>query len=393
MKTYDFKDTIHACYTGYITQAIVNNLSPLLFVLFMDRFSITLEKITFLTTLNFFTQLCVDLLSARFTDRVGYRTCAVAAHVFSFAGLVSMAVLPMKMADPFTGLLIACILYAVGGGLIEVIISPIVEASPSEHKASAMSLLHSFYCWGSLAVILISTLVLRAAGSAHWQILPLLWSLVPLVNTYVFTRVPINTLTEKDEGMTIRQLFGTKLFLLFFVLMIASGASELSMAQWASAFAEKGLHISKTAGDIAGPCFFALMMGITRVFYGKYGEKIDLLLFIRCSCVLCIAAYLIASCVQVPQIALLGCGLCGLSVGILWPGVFSLASERLPKGGTAMFALLALAGDIGCTAGPTLVGQMAGLLGENLKLGLLTAVIFPVILLVAGFRLNKQAGR
>ena len=389
MKTWSFTDTIRACYAGYITQAIVNNLSPLLFVLFMNRYGIPLEKITFLTTFNFLTQLCVDMIAAKYTDRVGYRTCAVAAHIFSAGGLVCLALLPGMFRDPFAGLFVSCILYAIGGGLIEVIISPIVEASPSENKAAAMSLLHSFYCWGSLAVILISTLVLRFAGQEHWQILPLLWALLPAVNAVIFTRVPIHTLTAKDEGMGIRELFQNGLFQLFFILMIASGASELSMSQWASAFAEKGLQVSKTAGDIAGPCFFALLMGLSRLFYGKYGEKIDLLKYIRFSCVLCIVSYLLAALSPSPVIALFGCGLCGLSVGILWPGVFSLASARLPKGGTAMFALLALAGDVGCSAGPTLVGQAASFFGNDLRIGLLTAGLFPVILLLMSTKLSK----
>lgn len=389
MKTYDFTDTIHACYIGYITQAIVNNLAPLLFVLFMDRYGISLEKITFLTTFNFLTQLCVDLLSAKFVDRIGYRTSAVAAHVFCMCGLVLLAVLPSVFTNAFPGLLTACIFYAVGGGLIEVIISPIVEASPSEHKASAMSLLHSFYCWGSLAVILCSTLLLRLFGAEHWQILPLVWALVPALNIILFCKVPIRTLNEGKAGMGIRNLLHSPLFLVFFVLMIASGASELAMSQWASAFAEKGLGVSKTIGDLAGPCMFALLMGCSRLYYGKMGEKLDLLKYIRISSLLCLASYLLASLSANPVIALCGCGLCGLSVGILWPGVFSLASQHMPKGGTAMFALLSLAGDLGCTAGPTLVGQVSAACNGSLTSGLCCAVVFPLVLIIALALLGK----
>ncbi|MBR4163096.1 MAG: MFS transporter [Solobacterium sp.] len=384
-----YQSTIYACYLGYITQAIVNNLAPLLFVLFIDRFSLSLGTITLLTTFNFFTQLCVDILSAKFVDRIGYRVCAVAAHVFCSLGLLCLAVLPGLFQNAFIGLLISCILYAIGGGLIEVIISPIVEACPSEHKASAMSLLHSFYCWGSVSVILISTLVLKMIGHTHWQILPVIWACIPFFNAIWFTKVPILTLVSKEEGMSIKELLSSKLFWLFFFAMIASGASELSMSQWASAFAEKGLHVSKTMGDICGPCFFAVLMGLSRVFYGKNGEKINLMKFIQYSSLLCVGSYLLCVFSPSPLFSLLGCGLCGLSVGIMWPGVFSLAASKMPKGGTAMFALLALAGDVGCTCGPTLVGRVADLFQDNLKTGFLFAMCFPVVLYICIIILKK----
>ena len=247
------KHTIFACYAGYITQAIVNNLSPLLFVIFRDTFDLPLSEITLLITINFLIQLCVDCLSAVFVDKIGYRKCIVAAHVFAVAGLASLAILPFIM-PPFAGLLVSVFLYAVGGGLIEVLISPIVEACPTDNKASVMSLLHSFYCWGTVAVILLSTLFLTLAGRENWQILALLWAVFPLVNAVFFTQVPIAPLTEEGEGMKTRELFKSGLFWIFVVLMVASGASEQAMSQWASAFAELGLGVSKTVGDLAGPC-------------------------------------------------------------------------------------------------------------------------------------------
>jgi len=387
-----YQSTIYACYLGYITQAIVNNLAPLLFVLFIDRFSMSLGTITLLTTFNFFIQLCVDILSAKFVDRIGYRVCAVSAHVFCCLGLLCLAVLPNIFENAFIGLLISCILYAIGGGLIEVIISPIVEACPSEHKASAMSLLHSFYCWGSVSVILISTLLLKVIGQAHWQVLPILWGFVPFFNAIWFTKVPILTLVSKDEGMSIKELLSSKLFWLFFFAMIVSGASELSMSQWASAFAERGLHVSKTTGDIFGPCFFAVLMGLSRVFYGKNGEKINLMKFIQYSSLLCVGSYLLCVFSPSPLFSLLGCGLCGLSVGMMWSGVFSLAASKMPKGGTAMFAVLALAGDVGCTCGPTLVGRVADLFRDNLKTGFLFTMSFPVVLYIC-IKILKKAYR
>lgn len=386
----NYDHTIYASYLGYITQAIVNNLAPLLFLIFREEFGFSLQEITLITTLNFAVQLTVDLLAAKFIDRIGYRTGVLAAHVFSAAGLILMAILPGAMAAHYAGLITAVVLYAIGGGLIEVLISPIVEACPTDHKASAMSLLHSFYCWGTVAVVLFSTLFLLAAGKGNWRILCYFWALVPIFNFFYFLLVPINTLTAENEGMSIRELVGSGTFWIFFVLMITAGASEQGMSQWASAFAESGLHVSKTMGDIMGPCFFSILMGASRAFYGKKGEKIDLMRFIRLSAVLCIFSYLLAVFAPHPLLSLLGCGLCGLSVGIFWPGTFSLASARMPKGGTAMFALLALAGDVGCSSGPTVVGFAADLLHENLRLGLLGAVIFPVVLLVFSGLLKKR---
>lgn len=378
-----WRHTQYASYLGYITQAIVNNLAPLLFLIFQDVFQIPLEKITLLVTVNFCIQLLVDLISARFVDKIGYRPCVVAAHLFATVGLMGLGVFPWLFPDPFYGLLLAVLFYAVGGGLIEVLISPIVEACPTKNKASVMSLLHSFYCWGSVGVILLSTLFLQVLGKGSWTILAILWALLPLCNALFFSKVPIGHLTEEGESLPMRKLFSMKLFWIFAALMFAAGACELSMSQWASAFAESGLGVSKTIGDLAGPCFFAILMGCARVIYAKFGDRLNLLNVELISGMLCIASYLLAALSPIPILALLGCGLCGLSVGVLWPGTFSVAARHCPKGGTAMFALLALFGDLGCSGGPTLVGMVSGLGGGELKTGLLFAVVFPVFLILA----------
>lgn len=387
-----YQHTIYASYLGYITQAVVNNLAPLLFLIFQREFNISLGKITTLVTVNFTIQLLVDAFSAKFVDRIGYRISVVAGHICSAAGLAGMAFLPFVLPDPYIGLLCSVVLYAIGGGVIEVLVSPIVEACPTDNKAAVMSLLHSFYCWGSVAVVGFSTLFLFVFGKESWRLLACIWAVLPLFNAVYFSRVPIAKLTEDDEGMSIFRLFSTKVFWLFFILMIAAGASEQAMSQWASAFAESGLGVSKTVGDLAGPCFFSILMGSSRALYAKFSGKIDLLKFIIASSGLCICSYLLAVFAPAPFLSLLGCGLCGLSVGILWPGVFSLASARLPKGGTAMFALLALAGDVGCGGGPTLVGAVAGLFGDRLKAGLLAAIIFPVILFICGRVYRRTSG-
>ena len=378
-----WRHTQYASYLGYITQAVVNNLAPLLFLIFQEVYRIPLEQITLLVTVNFCVQLSVDMLSTRFVDKIGYRPCIVAAHFFAAAGLAGLGVFPRLLPDPFAGLLAAVFLYAIGGGLIEVLISPIVEACPTENKASAMSLLHSFYCWGSVGVILLSTLFLGAFGKGAWTVLALLWALLPLFNAFWFWRVPIARLTEEGEALPLSKLFSQKLFWIFAALMVAAGACELSMSQWASAFAESGLGVSKTVGDLAGPCFFAVLMGCARVVYAKVGHKLNLLNAQWMCGLLCVVAYLMTALSPIPVLALLGCGLCGFSVGILWPGTFSVAARYLPKGGTAMFALLALFGDLGCTGGPTLVGFVSGIFGGELKMGLLAAVVFPMLLILA----------
>lgn len=389
MKKLTYRHTQYASYLGYVTQAIVNNLAPLLFVIFQSQFEIPLGKITLLITTNFCFQLVVDFIAARIVDKIGYRPCIIAAHIFSAAGLVGMALLPHAFPDPYYGLLTAVLLYAVGGGLIEVLISPIVEACPTENKASVMSLLHSFYCWGTVGVILISTGFLAIFGRENWEILACLWALLPLCNAVFFAKVPIAQLNENGSSMSLSKLVRTRAFWIFIILMVASGASEQSMSQWASTFAEQGLGVSKAIGDLTGPCLFSIMMGCSRVFYAKFSEKINLTHFIIGSCVLCIAAYLLAALAPNPVLGLVGCGLCGLSVGILWPGVFATASERIPTGGTAMFAYLALAGDLGCSSGPTLVGMAAGAFGDNLSIGLLFALIFPVVLIIGSLATKK----
>ena len=377
-----YNKTITACFVGYIVQAIVNNFVPLLFLTFQRSYGIPLSQITMLVTFNFGIQLLVDLLSVGFVDRIGYRASLVIAHVMSAAGLILLTILPGCLGSPFLGVLLSVMIYAVGGGLLEVLVSPVVEACPSDNKEKAMSMLHSFYCWGHVGVVAISTIFFKLFGIANWKLLAVVWAFIPLCNALVFARVPIASLIEEGEtGLSIKELFSMKIFWILFIMMICSGASEQAVSQWASTFAEMGLGISKTAGDLAGPMAFAVLMGTSRLFYGKYGDRIDLDRFMICSSLLCITAYLCISLVPVPMVSLIACAVCGLSVGIMWPGTFSKASATLPRGGTAMFALLALGGDVGCSGGPTLVGMVSSALGDNLKMGILAGVVFPVLLL------------
>lgn len=383
----NYNHTIYAAYIGYITQAIIVNFSPLLFLTFQRDYQISLAKISFLVSFNFVIQLVVDMLAARFVDRIGYRPSILAAHISSVIGLVGLAVFPSLM-PPYAGLLLATGFCAIGGGLIEVLISPIVEACPTEKKEAAMSILHSFYSWGQVFVVLMSTLFFTLFGVQNWKIMAMIWALIPLANIFYFSQVPISTLTDGETGFSLRQLFKTRLFWVFFLLMACAGASEQAMSQWASAFAESGLQVSKTIGDLAGPCAFAIAMGIARALYGKFSEKIPLSRFMAFSGILCVISYLLASLSPNPVLALIGCSLCGLSVGIMWPGTLSLASKRIPLGGTAMFALLALAGDLGCASGPAVVGTISEYFQSNLKIGILFAVCFPILLLLGLFLLR-----
>mgnify|MGYP004678234785 FL=1 len=379
-----YQKTMYACFAGYIVQAIVNNFVPLLFLTFESSYNIPLSQITMLITFNFGIQLIVDLLSTKFVDRIGYRVSIVMAHVFAAGGLIGLVVLPDLLPNAFAGLLIAVVIYAIGGGLIEVLISPIMESCPTENKEKAMSLLHSFYCWGHVGVVLLSTLFFKLCGIENWKILALIWAVIPIVNGIVFCKAPIASLIEDGEtGMSLRDLCRNQMFWILMLMMVCAGASEQAVSQWASTFAEQGLGVTKTIGDLAGPMAFAILMGSARAFYGKFGEKIDLDKFMMGSSLLCVIAYLCISLSPSPLISLVGCAVCGLSVGIMWPGTFSKASATLKNGGTAMFALLALAGDVGCSGGPTLVGFVTGQMSNNLKLGILAGIVFPILLIVA----------
>ena len=377
-----YSHTIAASYLGYVTQAVVNNFAPLLFLTFQTQMGLSLEQITLLTTVNFSVQLLVDFLSVKAADRIGYRVCIVAAHLFSAAGLAALAILPGLIQNAYAGLIVAVTLYAIGGGLIEVLVSPIVEACPTEKKEAAMSLLHSFYCWGHVAVVLLSSAFFQLAGIGNWRVMACIWALLPLGNAVYFALVPIRPVVEERRRMPVRSLFGQKLFWLFLLMMLCAGASEQGMSQWASAFAQSGLGVSKAMGDLAGPCAFAVLMGTSRALYGKYSDRMPLRAVMMASAVLCIACYATAAMSGNVLLALAGCALCGFSVGIFWPGTFSTAVPALPGGGTAMFALLALAGDLGCTTGPTVVGLAAGAAGGRLAAGLGVGMIFPVLMLL-----------
>lgn len=404
-KTQNFKSTVFACYRGYITQGIVNNLSPLFFVLFQNKFGISYSLISALILCNFVTQVITDVLSVKYVDRIGYRKSAVIAHALAFLGLVMQGTLPNVLPAPYVGLVLATIVNGVGGGLIEVIISPIVDSCPGDAKASAMSLLHSFYCWGQVGVVLITTLLLRLIGEDLWFIIPILWSLLPLYNLFRFLKVPLMPTVSEEEKTPLKTLFTSKIFLVALLLMLCAGASELAMSQWSSLFAERALGVTKVIGDLLGPCLFAVFMGIGRTIYGVWGEKIHLTGAMVFCAALCILCYLGTALFENPWLSLLSCALCGFSVSLMWPGTFSLTSAAYPKGGTAMFGILAVLGDVGCSVGPALMGAVSGAVSGNakiaasfpnltadqlgLKSGMLFSSVFPAFILIGVLLLTR----
>ena len=390
MTALNYQKTKIACYLGFITQAISANFAPLLFLKFHHDYQISLGNIAWISTCFFFTQLLIDLFCAKFVDRIGYRVCVVASEVCSAAGLIGLAFLPEIFPNPLAGILCSVILYAMGSGLIEVLCSPIIEACPFDNKEATMSLLHSFYCWGAVGTILISTIFFLIFGIESWKWLAVLWALIPVVNIYNFATCPIEYLVDEENGMKVTELFRKPLFWIAICLMICSGASELAMAQWASAYAEAALGLSKTIGDLAGPCMFAVAMGISRVIFGKYGERIDLMKFMASSGILCVICYFLSALSSNPILGLIGCIVCGFSVGIMWPGTISISSKEFPMGGTAMFALLAMAGDLGGSIGPGIVGRVTQSAGNNIQVGMGVGLVFPFILLIMLFILYTK---
>ena len=402
VQSSNFKKTIFACYRGYITQGIVNNLSPLFFVIFQDHFGIDYMLISALILCNFVTQVITDMLAVRYVDRIGMRRAAVLAHVLAFSGLAMQGILPNILPAPYIGLVIATVINGIGGGLIEVIISPIVDSCPGDAKASAMSLLHSFYCWGQVGVVLITTLLLRVIGEDLWYIIPLLWSLIPFYNLFSFLKVPLMPAIPEDEKTPLRTLFKSKIFLVAMLLMLCAGASELAMCQWSSLFAERALGVTKVMGDLMGPCLFAVLMGIGRTIFGVWGEKINLAHALMATAALCILCYIGAGLFESPVLSLVSCALCGLSVSLMWPGTFSLVSAIYPKGGTAMFGTLAILGDVGCSAGPALFGAVSTAVANaavnsasadqlGLKSGMLVSVIFPLFIVIGVALITRLA--
>lgn len=377
----NYRATVLAACFGYVVQSVVVNYTPLLFLTFRESFGISFSRLTLLVTVNFLVQLVTDFLSAKLVRVFGFRKCLVAAHVFAAAGLALLSFLP-ALINPFAAILLSTCVFAVGGGLLEVLVSPLCEACPVKNKTALMSFLHSFYCWGVVLCASLSTVFFVFAGTDGWQLLTLFWAAIPLLNGILFCLVPIyENEKEEREAPSVCELLRRRELWMMLLLMLAAGAAELSVGQWASALTESALGVSKTMGDLIGVCGFAVMMGIARTLYAtRLSLRIPIERAMVLCAALCTAGYLLVALSPDALVALIGCAVCGFGVGIFWPSTYSFASRRI-HGGTTMFSLLALAGDLGCSVGPTVVGTAADLFGGDLRRGILLAAVFPVILL------------
>ncbi len=386
----DAKHTVRASSLGYVIQSMVNTFAPLLFVTFQNTYEVSLAQISFLIAINFVAQIVLDFLASGFADKIGYRKCVVAAQILITVGIAGLAFLPDLFANPFAGLVTAVIIYGCGGGLTEVLLTPIVQACPIERKDKAVSMLHSFYCWGSVIVILGSTAFFKVAGLENWRVLACIWAVLPLVNAIYFLIVPMFELVAEEERMSFRDLAGNGTFWLMIIFMFCAGSCEMGIAQWASNFAEEGLHVTKAAGDLLGPCLFAALKGAERTWYGKKGNDKYLWGFMMFCAILCAVCYLVLGLVAAPAIALVACAIAGFSTGVMWPGTFTHAARTLPRGGTALFGMLALAGDVGCGAGPAIVGAISSHMGDDLRIGFLFGTSFAVLLVIGLLILKKR---
>lgn len=382
--------TLFACYFGYITQAIINSLLPLLFVTLQHQFRLSVSQIGFMVSYNFIMQILVDLFAAKYADRIGYRRCMIWAHITAAVGIAGLGFFPFVLPDPYIGLLVCVTISAMGGGLIEALVGPIVQALPLERKESAIGILHSFYCWGHAGVVIFTTLLFQLAGTENWRLLCALWAMIPAANLILCGVCPMYQLDAEGESLPFRHIFKMKYFWLFVLLMLCAGAAEHAMVQWSSFFAEESLHITKAVGDLLGPCMFAILMGISRAVYGAFGDRLPLQKLLVITGFGCVASYLLAVFSPIPILSLVGCGICGLTVGLMWPGSFNLCAKYCPKGGTAMFALLAVAGDLGCSAGPSVVSSAAALFDGQIKAGLLAATVFPMLLVMGVLSLKES---
>ncbi len=390
MSKLDVRHTFKACYMGFFIQSIVCVYAPLLFVIFNTEYNISLPFITLISTVNFVVQLITDGCAIFFLNKIGYRKAGILAHLFSFVGLVTLGMVAPQMQDMYPWIMVSVVLYSIGGGLLEVVLSPVIESTPTKSKSGAMSLLHSMFSVGSIVTVLVTTLALKLFGWQSWTKVTLLWSLLPFLNMIYFCFIPINEPGKDAKHPSVRTFFKDKAFLGFLLVMMCGGASEIGISQWASAFAETSLGISKTAGDIIGPCMFAVMMALARILHSKNPHMITLSKAIMYSGIFAIVCYLAAALVPVPLVALIACGLCGFAVGIMWPGTLSLASRKYPAAGGALFAIMALAGDLGCTLGPSAVGFVASAFGGDLRIGLLVGTVFPLLMVIGLAVLNKK---
>lgn len=385
-----YRSTKIACFIGFVVQAIINNFLPVLFIIFYSKpYNLNYEQLGRLLFINFFVQLVVDALTPIIVKKIGYRGASVACHALAAAGLCMLGILPWAFPTHiYTCLVAAIVVYASGSGIIEVCISPIVEMLPGDKKGADMAFTHSFYCWGQMFTVLVSTLLIAVIGQSYWHIIPIIWAIIPLFNMFNFMRVPIVEVPEESASKTAKTLFKNRDFWVFVVVMICAGASEITMAEWASIFTQQALGVSKTVGDLLGPCAFAICMGSGRVIFGLLDGKFNPKKALIINNILCVACYVGVALCNINWLSLVVCALCGFTVSLSWPGTYSMAARHFTTGGTLMFSVLALSGDLGCSMGPWIMGIVAN--NTNLQTGFLVSAIFPTIMVAVLPFLRKE---
>ena len=389
-----------ACEFGITTQSAVNNLAPILFVIFKDNFGISYTMIASLMLFNFLVQIATDFTAIKILGILDYRKSGILAQACAALGLIMLGVLP-NIIPIYPALFTSTLFMAFGGGLLEVMVSPIVDSLEKGQSSAKMNMLHSFFCWGQVAVVLTATAAIKLFGSNIWYIIPISWAIVPIISIFMFSVVPIPEIARAERRSGEKLPVKSKAFLFMCFLMVASGASEITMAEWASVFAQKGLGIDKFTGDILGPCLFAVLMGSGRLLFGVFGSRVRLKSALTYYSILCTICYIVAATAKNPYIALFFCALTGFSVSIMWPGVYSYSSSVIKQGKTAMFGILALCGDVGCSLGSWLTGSMSdfsltfpkvlefavrcGISYEQmgLKIGIGCAAVFPLLMSIA----------
>ena len=380
--TQNYKITKYTCYLFYVLQGTLLNLTPLLFVPLMEQYGLSYMKLGALASVNFATQLIVDIVLSKLTDKHRYRISLRLSASAAFIGYMIFAWAPGRLGDPYTWLLIGTVVYSIGAGLMEITISPLIHALPDKAKGKSMAILHSFYAWGVVLTVIVSTSVLAIIGRDKWNFIVTGWLIVPVIGFILSCIMPV---PKPESGENERTAGSFRIlikpaFILFLAMIFFGSCAEAVMTQWSSAFLERAVGLDKLIGDIAGMSMFALMLGLCRMASAALDKKISLSTYMMLGTIGAVICYIIVSVSNVAAVSLIFCALTGFMVGMLWPGTLVLAADAFPKAGAWLFAYLAVAGDLGGVFGPWITGAIADRSGLNAGLG--AAAIFPVIGLI-----------
>lgn len=400
--------TTISCFVGIFCQAVSSNITAILFIPLMTLYGLSYVHLGLLVGINFTTQVLVDIIASRLVDRYGFRVFVLPSDILAVIGLVLFGLTPVLFDNILTGLVFSTIIFSASCGLQEVMLSPIVNAIPHNDKGPAMALMHSFYAWGQVATIIITTLFLFFFGIENWQVIVFLWALVPLVNFFMFLAAPFPGVIHENQRMTMRDLILKPFYLVALLAIMGGAATELVMNQWSSTFSEKVLELPKVTGDILGMCGFAVFLGLGRVLYGRYGSKINMNNVLVGSAAAAVVCYIAVAISPLPAISLAACAVCGLAASLLWPGTLVITAEKYPLAGAWIFAILAAAGDIGAASGPFAAGVITDLTRQMpsilqfaaslqllpdqfaIRIAILLSAIFPLFTLACHWFLKQR---